>query len=137
METQRLELLYHFSELWDLWGNFSLLLTTFVERAEHEYFSGFCSVHWCSQWSRQEESWSESQEYDDNEVQEYEQGEQEEQQIEQALGSLEQFALEISLSSDEEEEESTLQENETFCWFHMSLIFRATPCATLGYWMPN
>lgn len=133
MEAQRLQLLYHFSKLWDLWGNFSLLLTTFVERADNEYFSGFCSVHWLvSQWSGQEEIESEGQEYDDNEVQEYQHGEQEVEQTSVEQLPMEQFPLEISSSS----EESTLQENETFCWFHMSLIFRATPRA-VGNWMPN
>lgn len=130
MEAQRLELLYHFSKLWDLWGNFSLLLTTFVERADDEYFSGFCSVHWLvSQWSSQEEIESASQEYD-NEQREEEQ-EVEEGAVERA--PLEQLSLEVSSTS----EESNMQDHETFCWFHMSLMFRASPRAVGSNWMPN
>ncbi|XP_034485591.1 uncharacterized protein LOC117790291 [Drosophila innubila] len=41
-----IRLLYYFSKLWDLWGNFNLHLTTYIERGYNEYFAGFCSVQW-------------------------------------------------------------------------------------------
>lgn len=41
-----IRLLYYFSKLWDLWGNFNLHLTTYIERGYNEYFAGFCSIQW-------------------------------------------------------------------------------------------
>lgn len=118
MEAQNIDLLYYFSRMWDLWGNISLV-TIFVDRTDDEYFSGFCCLQWLvTQWR------SDGIRMLQQQLRRYEFAYEEEEE-----------------GQTEEEQEQSSEvvnvslEDDTFRWFNMSLIFRATPFG--GNRMPN
>lgn len=114
MEAQNIDLLYYFSRMWDLWGNISLV-TIFVDRTDDEYFSGFCCLQWLvTQWRSDGIRMLQQQlrRYEFAYEEEEEEGQTEEEQEEQEQSS---EVVNVSL------------EDDTFRWFNMSLIFRATP----------